>query len=120
MLPRKFFENLHIVMVILVLFKNFQAKLVHTLSLFDCFIKYDVFCSHSFDYACLRRLRHIVMKRFEITEKFYSSKALMKMAGGGDTFAWFAPVSMVSLLASHELKWFSCNVAVIYCKLLFV
>ena len=31
---------------------------------------------------CLRRLRHIVMKRFEIIEKFYSSKALLKMAGG--------------------------------------
>ena len=28
------------------------------------------------------RLRHIVMKRFEFMEKFYSSKTLVKMAGG--------------------------------------
>ena len=49
---------------------------------FECFIKYDTFCSHSFDYARLRRLGHIVMKRFEIMENFYSSKTLLKMAGG--------------------------------------
>ena len=30
-----------------------------------------------------RRLRHIVIKRFEIMEKFYSSKALLKIAGRG-------------------------------------
>ena len=41
------------------------------------------FCSHSFDYACLRRLRHIVMLRFEFMEKFYSSRTLLKMSGGG-------------------------------------
>ena len=35
----------------------------------------------------LKRLRHIVMKRFEIMEKFYSSKTLLKMAGGGDAYA---------------------------------
>ena len=29
-------------------------------------------------------LRHIVMNRFKIMKKFYSSKALLKMAGGGD------------------------------------
>ena len=50
---------------------------------FECFTKYDAFRSHSFDYACVRRLRHIVMKRFEIMEKFYLSKAMLKMAGGG-------------------------------------
>ena len=50
---------------------------------FECFTKSDAFCSHSYDYACLRRLRHIVMKRSEIIEKFYSSKTLLKMAGGG-------------------------------------
>ena len=27
------------------------------------------------------RLKHIVTKRFEIMEKFYSSKTLLKMAG---------------------------------------
>ena len=51
---------------------------------FKCFNKYDASCSHSFDCACLKRLRYIVMKRLEITEYFYSSKALLKMAGGVD------------------------------------
>ena len=50
----------------------------------ECFTKYDAFCSHSFDYASLWRLRHIVAKRFEIMGKFYSFKALLKTAGGGD------------------------------------
>ena len=51
---------------------------------FECFNKNDAFCSHSIDYyACLRRLRHVVMKRFENAEKFYSSATLLKMAGGG-------------------------------------
>ena len=27
------------------------------------------------------------MKKFEIMEKFYSSKTLLKMAGGGDAYA---------------------------------
>ena len=49
----------------------------------EYFAKYDAFCSHGFDYACLRRLSHIVVKRFEMMERFYSSKALLKMAGGG-------------------------------------
>ena len=47
-------------------------------------INYDAFCTHGFDHACLRRLRHIVRKRFEIMEKFYLSKALVKLAGGED------------------------------------
>ena len=84
MLTPKIFENLPTAMAILVLFKPFSGRslfifLAHN---FECFTKYDAFRSHSFDYACLRRLRHIVMKRFEIMEKFYSSKALLKMAGG--------------------------------------
>ena len=35
----------------------------------------------------LRRLRHIVMKRFEFMEKFYSSKTLLKTAGGENAYA---------------------------------
>ena len=84
--PPKNFENLHTVMAILVLFEQFSGKVCSYLwpLCFECF-KYDAFCSHvSFDYAFLRRLRHIVMKRFEIIEKFHSSKALLKMAGGRD------------------------------------
>ena len=53
---------------------------------FECFTNYDAFYLYSFDYECLRRLRHIVVKRFEIMKKFYSSKPLLKMAGGGDAF----------------------------------
>ena len=84
MLPRKIFKNLHSAMAILLLFlNNFKEKFVIFLAPnFECFTKH-VLCSHSFDYAYLRQLRHIVMKRFEIMEKFYSSKALLKMAGGG-------------------------------------
>ena len=72
-------------MAILVLFEQFSGKVCSYFwpLIFECFTKYDVFCSHSFDYKCLRRLKHIVMKRFEIMEKFYSLKALLKMAGGG-------------------------------------
>ena len=87
MLSRKIFENLHTVMAILVLFEQFSGRQILFIFLapnFECFTKYDAFCSHSFDYACLRRLRHIVMKRFEIMEKFYLSKALLKIAGRGD------------------------------------
>ena len=36
----------------------------------------------SFDYACFKRLRLIVRKRFEVMEKFYLSKLLLNMAGG--------------------------------------
>ena len=76
MLPRKMFENLHTEMATLVLLNNFQVKFVIFLvSNFECFTN-DVFCSHNFDYACLRQLRHIVTKRFEIMEKFFSSKTL--------------------------------------------
>ena len=83
MLARKVFENLHTVMAILVLFKHFGGKLVaFSAPNFECFTN-DAFSSHSLDYACLRRLRYIVMKRFEVMEKFYSSKTLLKLAGGG-------------------------------------
>ena len=58
-----------------------QSLFIFLASIFECFTKHVVFCWHSFDYACLRRLRHIAMKRFEIMEKFYSSKALLKKAG---------------------------------------
>ena len=86
MLPRKNFENLQTLITILVLFEQFSGKVlfIFLASIFECFTKFDVLCSHSFDYACLRRLKHIVMKRFEIIEKIYPSKALLKMAGGGD------------------------------------
>ena len=83
MLPRKIFEILHTVMAILVLFEQFSGKF--------CLYFWSLILSASpnmmhFVRAVLimraKRLRHIVMKRFEIMAKFYSSKALLKMAGG--------------------------------------
>ena len=58
MLPRKIFENLHAVMAILMLFVQFSGKFCLNfliLILSTRFAKYDVFSSHIFDYACLRR-----------------------------------------------------------------
>ena len=40
---------------------------------FECFTN-DAFCAHSFDYARVGRLRHIVMKRFEIMKNFIHPK----------------------------------------------
>ena len=84
-------------MAISVLFKQFLGKFVIFLAPYlECFTN-GAFCSHNFDYACLRRLRHIVVKRFEIMEKFYSSKTLLKMAcGGGGAYAAY-PTSPLDL-----------------------
>ena len=60
MLPRNNFKKLHAVMAILVLFKIIFTQI--WFKFFDpnseCFVKYDAFCSHIFDYACLRRHRY--------------------------------------------------------------
>ena len=47
----------------------------------ECFAKYDAFCSHIFDYACLRRKTLLQSKGFEIMEKLYTSKTFLKVAG---------------------------------------
>ena len=52
----------------------------------ECFAKYDAFCSHDFDYACLRR-RPKVDIVFEEVRNYgkivsYTSKTFLKMAGG--------------------------------------
>ena len=83
MLPQRNFENLHTEMAILVVFEQFLRKVCHFFAPnFECFSN-DAFSLRSFDYACLRRLKHIVMKRFEMMKKFCSTKTLLKMAGGG-------------------------------------
>ena len=43
--------------------------------------KYDAFCSHIFDYACLS-LRFIAIKEVRNYRKLYTSKTLLKMVGG--------------------------------------
>ena len=48
----------------------------------ECFAKYDTFCSHIFNYACLRRKRLIVIEEVRNYRKLYTSKTFLKMAGG--------------------------------------
>ena len=55
-------------------------------------------------YASVRRLRHIVIKRFEIMEKFHSSKTLLKMAGGGDAYAAYPTSLPGSIITKNGLK----------------
>ena len=51
--PARNFEILHAVMAILVLFKQTLFKFFDPNS--EYFTKYDGFCLHIFNYACLRR-----------------------------------------------------------------
>ena len=88
MLSRKIFESFYDAMAVLVLFEHFLKQIL----LFNFFAHIPSFSPnmmhyvHIFStYACSRR-RIIVIKepkRFEITEKFYASKTLLKMAVGG-------------------------------------
>ena len=50
----------------------------------DCFARYDAFCSHIFDYACLTYGLSL-LKKFEIMEKLYrpTSKHFWKWLVGG-------------------------------------
>ena len=79
-----------------------QSLFIFLASVFECFTKYDVFRWHSFDYACLKQLRHMVMNRFEIMKKIFSCKALLKMAGGGDASPTSPPPGSV---ASNFATW---------------
>ena len=86
MLPRKIFENLHkpTVMAFIVLFEQFSDKVSSYFwpLILSASPNMTQFVRIVLSYAYLRRLRHIVMKRFQIMKKFYSSIALLKMAGG--------------------------------------
>ena len=65
MLPRTNLENLHAVMAILFLCfsNNFQANFVYIFYFnSECFAEYDAFCSHIFDYACLKRKAYIAIE----------------------------------------------------------
>ena len=95
-------------MAILVLFEQFSRKVGHIFGpwplTFDYFTN-DAFCSHSFECASLRRLRHIVTKRFEIMEKFYSSKTLLKMAGGGNACAAYSTPPWIRPWLYNNKRW---------------
>ena len=83
MLPRKNFEKEHTVMAILVLFEQFSGKFC--LYIWLLILSASPNMTHFVRIVSImraRRLKHIVMRRFENTEKFYSSKLLLKMAGG--------------------------------------
>ena len=47
----------------------------------DCFAKYGTFCSHIFNYACLR-LGLAAIEQVRNYRKLYASKTFLKMAGG--------------------------------------
>ena len=82
MLSREGFENSNNAMVILAFFEQLLCKfcLVFLSLILMYFTNKDVFCSRISIYACLRRL---LSKKYEVMEKLYSLKTLLKMAGGG-------------------------------------
>ena len=67
---------------------------------FKCFTN-DAFCLHGFDYAYLRRLRHIVIKKFEIIKKLYLCETLLKMAGECGMHAQHTPHSTLLIKLWH-------------------
>ena len=83
--PRKVFENWLTIMAILVLFEQFLGKFclhfwplsLSALPNIMHFVGTETIMRASGD------SRHIVTKRFKITETFYSSKALLKITGEG-------------------------------------
>ena len=48
----------------------------------ECFAKYDTFCSHIFNYVCLRCKAYSYRRGSKLWKKLYASKAFLKMAGG--------------------------------------
>ena len=48
----------------------------------ECFAKYDKFCSHSFNYACLRRKTFAAIEEVRNYRKIVCIKNFLKMAGG--------------------------------------
>ena len=91
MLSLKSFKNLHTAMAILVLFEQFSGKV--------CSYFWPLILSASpnaqFRLCVLKAAqppRHIAMKRLEIIKKFYSSKALLKMAGEGNAPSTSSPL----------------------------
>ena len=72
MLPRESFEILHAVMAISVLFEQFSNRFCYIFfdPNFECFAKYDAFCLHIFDYACLRRKTYCYQRGWKLLKKY--------------------------------------------------
>ena len=81
MLPQKIFENLRTVVTILLPFEQILGKFFAPKS--ECFTKYEAFCSHTFDYACLGRKAYCYRKGLKLWKKLHSLNTCFKMAGGG-------------------------------------
>ena len=80
-------------MGILVLFEQSSGKfcLMFLALNFECFTKYDAFCLHSFDYACLKATQAYCNEEVRNYGKFLFL-ALLKMAGGGECISpWIRP-----------------------------
>ena len=104
MIPWEISENFYTVMVIIVFFDNFWGKPVTFLAPnFTCFTN-NAFCSHSFDYACLRRLRYIVMKRFKIMEKPLVFKNIVETAGEGGCIRSIPHTPLRCIITKDGLK----------------
>ena len=85
MLPLKPFENLHTKVAILVLFKQILGKFCFNfLPLILSVTPNMMHFVRTFSIMRAQGLRLLLLKRFEIMEKLYSSTAWLKMIGGGD------------------------------------
>ena len=81
----------------------------------ECFSKYDAFCSHIFDYACLKRKAYCYRRgsKIEIMEKLHISKTFFKMAGGrmhtphSDSTPWIRPWPLSYKNHQRSLTYFS-------------
>ena len=84
MLSQKIFEILHTAVAIIALFEQVLGKFCLNClpPKSESFSKYDAFCSYIFDYACLGRIRFIVIEKVQNYRKTAFIKNLLKMAGG--------------------------------------
>ena len=94
MLSQKMFENLHTAMAILVLFNNFEGKFVIFLApKFECFTKYNAFCARNFNYAWLRRIRHIAYEEVRNHGKILFIPNIVENGWWGNAYAAY-PTSL--------------------------
>ena len=81
MLPPKIFENLHTAVTIFVLFKQILSNFFGPK--YGDFTKYDAFCLHIFDYACLGRKACCYRRGSKLWKNcFHHLKTCLKMGGG--------------------------------------
>ena len=81
--PPENFENLHAVMAILVFFLINSKQLLFRFfdPNFECFAKYDAYCSHILDYACLMLMATEEVRKYA---KLYARNIFENGWWGGD------------------------------------